>query len=70
MISVSSAEIDLYCEKIEEVIAMLDSIDYSIDPYDPCQNIEKTPHHCVGYSKASLKMLHDVIQLTKKDDKD
>ena len=44
MISVSSVEVDLYLEKIEEVIAVLNSIDYSIDPYDPSQDSEKTPH--------------------------
>lgn len=70
MISITSAEVDLYCEMIEEVIAMLNGIDYSVDPYDPSQNLEKTPHYCVGYSKAHLKTLHHVIQDLKKYDKD
>lgn len=69
MISVSSEEVDLYCEKIEEVIAMLNSIDYSVSPYDPSQSTEKTPHYCVGYSKAQLRMLQSVIQDLKKYEK-
>ena len=70
MISVSSVEVDLYLKKIEKVIAMLNSIDYSVDPYYPSQDSEKTPHYCVGYSKESLRMLHNVIQDLKKYDKD
>tara|TARA_B100001778_G_C18556583_1_gene615685 strand:- start:464 stop:676 length:213 start_codon:yes stop_codon:yes gene_type:complete len=70
MISVSSEEVDLYLEKIEEVITVLNSIDYSVDPYDPSQDSEKTPHFCVGYSKGGLRMLHHVIQDLKKYDKD
>ena len=70
MISVSSEEVDLYLEQIEQVIAMLNSIDYSIDPYDPSQDSEKTPHYCVGYSKGSLGMLHHVIKDLKNYDKD
>ena len=69
MISVSSEEVDLYCDKIDEVIAMLNNIDYSVSPYDPSQSTEKTPHYCVGYSKAHLKMLQQVIQDLKNYDK-
>ena len=70
MISLSSEEVDLYLEQIEQVIAVLNSIDYSIDPYDPSQDSQKTPHYCVGYSKGSLRMLHHVIQDLKNYDKD
>ena len=70
MISLSSEEVDLYLEQIEQVIAVLNSIDYSIDPYDPSQDSQKTPHYCVGYSKGSLGMLHHVIQDLKNYDKD
>ena len=70
MISVSSEEVDLYLEQIEQVIAVLNSIDYSIDPYDPSQDSQKTPHYCVGYSKGSLGMLHHVIKDLKNYDKD
>lgn len=70
MILLTAEEVDLYCDKIDEVIAMLNSIDYSVDPYDPSQDSEKTPHYCVGYSKGSLRMLHHVIQDLKKYDKD
>ena len=69
MISVSSEEVDVICNTIEEVIAMLNSIDYSIDPYDPSQDSEKTPHYCVGYSKGSLRTLYHVIQDLKKYEK-
>ena len=69
MISVSSVEVDLYLEKIEEVIAVLNSIDYSIDPYDPSQDSEKTPHYCVLYSKAQLWSLQEIIQNLKKYEK-
>ena len=70
MISLSSEEVDLYLEQIEQVIAVLNSIDYSIDPYDPSQDSQKTPHYCVGYSKGSLGMLHHVIKDLKNYDKD
>lgn len=70
MITLHSEEVDLYLEQIEQVIAMLNNIDYSIDPYDPSQDSEKTPHYCVGYSKGSLTMLHHVIQNLKNFDKD
>ena len=70
MISVLPEEVDVICNTIEEVIAMLNSIDYSIDPYDPSQDSKKTPHYCVGYSKGSLGMLHHVIKDLKNYDKD
>ena len=70
MISVSSEEVDLYLENIEHIIAMLNSIDYSIDPYDPSQSIEKTTHYCVDYSKVQLRALQVVIQNLKNYDKD
>tara|TARA_Y100000401_G_scaffold117368_1_gene125863 strand:- start:2159 stop:2371 length:213 start_codon:yes stop_codon:yes gene_type:complete len=70
MISVSSEEVDLYLEKIEEVIGILSRIDYSVDPYHFSQNIEKTPQHSVGYSKAELSKLHHVLQELKKYNKD
>lgn len=70
MISLHPEEVDLYCAKIEEVVAMLNSIDYSVNPYDPSQSTEKTPHYCVGYSKAQLRMLQEIIQNLKNYDKD
>jgi len=69
MIALHPEEVDLYLEKIEEVITVLNRIDYSVDPYDPSQDSEKTPHYCVGYSKGSLRMLHHVLQDLKKYDK-
>lgn len=70
MISLHPEEVDLYCDSIEQVIGMLNSIDYSVDPYHSSQNIEKTPQHCVGYSKARLKLLQEMIQNLKNYDKD
>lgn len=70
MISVHPEEVDLYCETIEEVIAMLNNIDYSVSPYDPSQSAVKTPHYCVGYSKAQLRTLQEIIQNLKNYDKD
>lgn len=70
MISLHPEEVDLYCSKIEEVIGMLNSIDYSVSPYDPSQSTEKTPHYCVGYSKAQLRMLQEIIQNLKNYDND
>ena len=70
MISLHPEEVDLYCDSIEQVIGMLNSIDYSVDPYHSSQSTEKTPHYCVGYSKAQLRMLQEIIQNLKNYDKD
>ena len=68
MITIHKYELEILLSGIEDTLRVMSDIDYSADSYDP-RNIEKTAPYAVGYSKSSLRLIHDTLTRMMEDDK-
>ena len=68
MITIHKYELEILLEGIEDTLRVMSGVDYGVDNYDP-RNIEKTPPYAVGYSKSSLRLIHETLTRMMEDDK-
>ena len=68
MITIHKYELEILLEGIEDTLRVMSDIDYSADAMDP-RNVEKTAPFAVGYSKSSLRLIHDTLTRMIQDDK-
>lgn len=68
MITIHKYELEILLSGIEDTLRVMSDVDYSTDAMDP-RNIEKTAPYAVGYSKSSLRLIHDTLTRMMEDDK-
>jgi|TARA_E500000318_G_scaffold52106_1_gene48697 hypothetical protein len=68
MITIHKYELEILLEGIEDTLRVVSGVDYSTDSYDP-RNVEKTAPYVVGYSKSSLRLIHETLTRMMEDDK-
>ena len=68
MITIHKYELEILLEGIEDTLRVVSGVDYSTDSYDP-RNVEKTATYVVGYSKSSLRLIHETLTRMMEDDK-
>ena len=68
MITIHKYELEILLEGIEDTLRIVSGVDYSADSMDP-RNVEKTAPYAVGYSKSSLRLIHETLTRMMEDDK-
>ena len=68
MITIHKYELEILLEGIEDTLRVMSGVDYNVDNYDP-RNVEKTAPYAVGYSRSSLRLIHDTLTRMMEDDK-
>ena len=68
MITIHKFELEILLEGIEDTLKVMEHVDYSADAMDP-RNIETSAPYAVGYSKSSLRLIHETLTRMMEDDK-
>ena len=68
MITIHKFELEILLEGIEDTLKVMSDVDYSANSMDP-RNIEISAPYAVGYSKASLRLIHETLTRMMEDDK-
>ena len=68
MITIHKYELEILLEGIEDTLRVMSGVDYNVDKYDP-RNVENTAAYSIGYSKSSLRLIHETLTRMMEDDK-
>jgi hypothetical protein len=68
MITIHKYELEILLEGIEDTMKVLSGVDYTVDKYDP-RNVEKTAPYSIGYSRSSLRAIHETLTRMMEDDR-
>ncbi len=63
-ITVPQTHFDTIVESVEEVLKVLNNVDYDVDTSDP-ENVTKTAPYAVGYSKSVIYSLLSNLKTIK-----
>lgn len=68
MITIHKQELEILIEGIEDTLKVLSEVDYTSDNIDP-RDVKKSSPYAVGYSRESLKHVHETLTRMKMDDR-